>query len=461
MSCSNCGNNQNPYAVYNVQYIYKNDCADCANSGCDQTLKAGCVFYTSANLPISGILTNDSLEVALQKIEVVLAAVAGDYSGYNINCLGAAGSITTEAQFVNAITAAHCALDTAVDTFIGTTFVAYQATVDTRFDAIEVPGITCAAASVLNTDTLQQVLTKYCTKFGAINTALDISAVDWDQCFTVLSPPTTIAEGFDLLIDQICQLSGGFPESLPTFNNIGSCLTAPGATDSLEDTVIKIRDYACALPTLDNDDLVSTCISVPGTANDLQTLMQNILTKLDAISQSFPTFDESDFAVTMVDPEDACAGLGIALQTPINVDRYVAVDGSDLSPGTLVNKLEAGTNVTFDIVSTPGKLIINASGGGSDSFTVKASSLGVAAGFLDAKIGGETNDAITISTFFDAGDDKLIISPSVDTEQLIDNILTLIENDVVIKARLCAIIATCPTPCSAPQNVQVVVVPAP
>lgn len=460
MSCPNCGNNQNPYAVYNVQYVYRNECVDCANSGCEQTIKAGCVFYTSANLPISGILTNDSLEVALQKIETVLASVAGDYSGYNINCLGAPGSITTEAQFVNSITSYVCTLNTTVTNFIGTTFPAYQATVNARFEDLEVPGITCASAGVLNTDTLQQVLTKYCGKFDDFDDFLDLSTIVWDSCFTIFTPPATIAEAFNMVIDQICQVKTSYTVVLPTFNNIGSVLATPGANDSLESTVIKLRDRINLLPTFNINDLSWNCIAKPSVTNiDLMSAFQAVLDKIDDLAATMPVFDAGDFNVVMTDPEDACAGKTVALQTPLNVDRYVAVDGSDLTPGTLVQKLEAGSNITFDTISTPGKLIINSTGGGSDTFTVKASSLGVAAGFLDAKIAGVSNDGITISTYFDGGEDKLIIAPSVETDVLLDNILTLIETDAVFKARLCAIVASCPTPCSAPQNVQVVVVP--
>jgi len=457
MSCSNCENNQNPYAVYNVQYVYKNDCADCANSECDTTIKAGCVFYTSANLPNSGILTNDSLEVALQKIDAVLAATAGSYAGYNIHCLGAPGSITTEAQFVSEITSYVCDLNTTVTTFTGTTFPAYQTAVDARFDAIEVPGITCTAASVVNTDTLNQVLTKYCTKFGAINTALDISSVVWDVCFAVLTPPTTIAGGFTLILDQICQLKNGGTVDLPEFNNIGSVLASPGAADSLESTVIKLRDRINLVPTFNINTLTWDCIAKPSSTNiDLQSAFQAVLTKIDALAKALPTFNEGDFLVENVDDLNLCLGKSISLAASAALDRYVAVNEDDSSPGTLMQKLLAGTNITFDTDSVAGKLIINASGT-ADAFTVKASTtIGAVAGTLEEKITGSSSDGLNITALYNAGTDKLVISGTLEMGDIVDAVLDAAETNDVVKARLCAIMASCPSPCSAPQNVQVI-----
>lgn len=46
-------------------------------SGCDFTLNSKCVFYEGVTLPSTGIATNDSLQVALQKIEAAIAANLG------------------------------------------------------------------------------------------------------------------------------------------------------------------------------------------------------------------------------------------------------------------------------------------------------------------------------------------------------------------------------------------------
>lgn len=379
-NCTNC--TSSPLGSFDVQLFFNNQCFQCDNSDCaGQVQNSKCIIYTGPNLSCSGILTNDSIETALQKIDEQICSAIGDYSNYQFNCLTAwyGSAITQESEFVDAITGYACEIRTDLDTFIDTTFVAYQAAVDTRFDAIEVPGITCATASVVNTDTLVQVLDKYCTKMAALTTAISIAGVDWDQCLTVVTPPTTIAEAFSLVIDQICQVEAGAGGALPTFNNTGTCLPTPGASETLVSTVTKIRDYLCLLPELDNDNLSSDCVAIPATDNDLEGLLQNILDKLDVLSKNYVTFNELDFTVSQTDVGNDCEGITVELSTPATQDRFVAVSAGDASPGTLIAKVassggsiavtnDADTTLNLEVASGDyGDITIN---GSSDVWTI-------------------------------------------------------------------------------------------
>lgn len=197
MSC----NSISPIA-YSVTYPAPCDtCVDCGQTGCQGTGDAKCVFYTGPALPCSGIATNDNLEVALQKVEEQICSVIGNYATYNTYCLA---PITTQQEFVESISLAYCTLRAEYDFFINTTFVNYAAQVNVDIGNATYPNITCTINGVTNTDSVADVLTKYCVSFGNLYTAIDISGVTWNGCFTVPTPPTTIAEGFDVLASQIC-----------------------------------------------------------------------------------------------------------------------------------------------------------------------------------------------------------------------------------------------------------------
>lgn len=453
MSCTNCGSSSTPISI---QLSYSQDASCPDNTQCPD-ISSACISFRAPNLACSGINTDDSIELAIQKIDEKLCVVAADYSTYNFHCLDDVTPITTEAEFVSAITDYVCTLNTSLSDFTGVSFVSYQSTVDSRFSSIENPGITCSSASVVNTDTLVQVLNKYCTKFSSLDTAIGISGVTWDSCFTVTSSPTTIAGAFSLLADQICQTKALITSStLPTFNNTGSCLSTPGSSDSLSDTIDKIKTRLCQSPTLDNSSLVSTCITIPGTSTDLQTLLQNILTSLDTITTNFPTFDGSDFTVTGT----GCGGKTVALATPINQDRLVAANATDNSPGTLISKL-VGVGCTIDDTTNSGQVTITVTSSAVSDGKVKADSSDASADYLINKVeAGASQSGIGLSVSYDSTTDKVQIAPSVDIETIITSFLTYLEENPSsdIANRLCAIIASCPSPCDSPTNVQAVAV---
>ena len=449
MACTNC-----TQSTASITGFIPANCSEPAS--CFQD--AGCVVYTGPALSCSGIATNSNLETILQTIDPLLCASTGDYSTYNTYCLA---PITTQKQFVETISNFVCTLRDDFDEFVDTTYVADQSSIDSRLDALEVPGITCSSAGVVNTDTLQQLLTKYCTKFGTIDSAINPSAANWNSCY-VVTPPTTITGGFNTLIAQICILKAlveSGTSSLPTFNNVGSCLPAPLTTaDSLVDTVNKIKVRLCQTGTIDTTALTFGCVSNSvSSGTDLQSTLQNILTKVTQIAQNLPTEWSADFDVTNVDNGDLCLGKEVALATPSTQDRFVAATTSDTSPGVLQNKLVAGTNVTLDYVTTPGSVIINNTGGsGTGDHKVAVNSTDPSPDYLGVKIitGGLTN-GIQVTPTVDIINNVITLDVTVDTVTLFQSLIDTLSSDSGLYASFCAAVAGCPSPCDAPSNVTV------
>jgi hypothetical protein len=425
-------------------------------------LDAACVIYTGPPLDCSGIATNDDLQTILQKIDPLLCAATGDYSQYNTFCLA---PISTQQEFVESISNFVCTLRDEYDTFVDTTFPAYQATIDGRLDALEVPGITCTSASVIPSMTLQQVLNAYCTKFGSIDTLLDVSGADWNQCYVVSPAPTTPQEGFDTLIDQVCILkalveSGG--ATLPTFNNVGSCLPAPlTASDTLVDTVNKIKTRLCQTGTLDTTTLSWGCVTAPAGAQNLQDALQNILTRITAIAQSLPTQWSGDFTVSNVDNGNLCLGKSIELAPLVNADRLFAVDPSDMSPATFQEKVIPGTNITFDFVTSPGFVIVNSTGGvGTGDHKVMVDASDPSPGYLGLKISsGVSALGISVTPTLDTVNSLVVLDVTVNAVTLFAGLIDALQSDVGLYQAFCSAVAGCPSPCDAPSNVQVVYTP--
>lgn len=445
MACSNCGQ-----STTTVQGFIPANCQE--TSTC--FMEASCVVYTGPNLSCSGITTNTQLDTILQTIDPLLCAATGDYSTYNTYCLA---PITTQKQFVESISNYVCTLNSTVTTFTGTTFPAYQSTVNTRFVALEVPGITCSSASVVNTDTLQQVLNKYCTKFGSIDTLLNISSANWNQCYVVSPTPTTPTQGFNALISQICLLKSQVSSAatLPTFNNTGSCLPAPlTAADTLVDTVNKIKTRLCQTGTIDTTTLSWGCVTQPAGAQNLQDTLQNILTKVTAISQALPSSWSSDFTVTNVSNGNLCLGKSIALAPLLTQDRFVASTTSDTSPGVLEDKVFPGTNVSLDFVTIPGKMIINSSGGGTGDHKVAVDGSDVDPDYLGAKLqAGGTVYGVQVFPSVDSVNEIVNLNVSINPSILFQALIDALSSNPTLYSNFCTAVAGCPSPCGAPSNV--------
>lgn len=449
-----CGNSS-PVTAYTAQYFYNPNCTDCDENCGGNSLTSTCVFYTGPALSCSGIATDDSLETALQKIDTQICSAIGDYSTYQFNCLVDywGSNITQESVFVDAITEYTCATQSSLTTFTDTTFPAYTTDTNNRLTDIEVPQITCTSASVTNTDTLSQVLTKYCTKFTSIDTAISLSGVTWNACFTA-STPTSIAGAFSLLANQICQVKTlAETGALPVFNNYGSCIGGT-SDDSLPDTIALIKTRLCSTPTFDINTLSWGCLTKPSTTTtDLQDAFQTVLSAVSTEKQKVTQYS-ADFILTPNDVSDPCQGQLISLATPINQDRFVAVNVSDSSPSTLINKI-VGIGITVDDTSNPGQLTLTSSAT-SDTYEVKADSTDTSPDYLVNKVSGGTSTGVTIGTSYNSGTEQVDILPSIDLSTLFDALLDQLLSDSDLYTKFCTRVANCPSPCSAPTNVQVI-----
>lgn len=438
MSC----NSTTPFVVFNTQFSQAN-CDACSDPACGGSAQnAACVFYAGAALPCSGIATNDNLETALQKIDAQVCAITGNYATYNTFCLA---PITTQQEFVEGISEFVCTLRTDFDNFLNITYINGLATISTRFAAIEVPGITCAIAGVVPADTLNDILNKYCTSITALDTAISLSGVNWSQCF-VSSTPTTIAQAFDLLIDQICLVNSNTGAALPVFNNIGSCLPTPGAADTLVSTIDKIKTRLCQTGTFDINALTWGCVTQPSVVTtDLQSAVQEILDQVNDYIQNKLTFS-ADFVVSLTNPLDVCEGKTVELTTPIlSNDRLVASTNTDLTPGTLQDKLVAGLDVSLDFLSNPGQVIINSSAALTDTYQVKADITDAFPSFLINKVHGTTNnvDGVFIVESYNNTTKKVDLAPAIDWDIFINKWFDQVEADVALKIRFCTLVQDC------------------
>lgn len=455
--CTNCDPNT---SVTNYIFPYNSPCTNCDQGECPNGIApASCLYYDGPALNCIGSDTNERLNLLFQKIDAKLCTVAGNlFPSYNTYCLAPAN---TEKEFVEKISQRFCTLENSYQTFTTSTFPTAISTINTTITTLNTPNLTsCAQVGFAPTDTIKDSLNKLSTAVCNIySSQLSLTGVNWGQCTTVVNPPTTIVQGFNFVIGQICNLSSQISGSvvLPTFDNTGTCLQSPTSNDSLSSTVVKIRTRLCNTPVFNINALTWNCITKPSSATtDLQSAFQSLLTKIDTISQNLPIFDSSDFITSDTNPSQPCQGKTISLQSGFSsTDRLVAVNNTDSSPGTLVQKLVAGTGVSLDTVTNPGQMIINSTTTVDEK--VKTSSSDPLAGYLEDKITGSTGTYANISTV--TFNDQVVIGTSLNLSNIINGIFDLIEEDEVLKARLCAIISTCPSPCAAPTNITVTYTP--
>lgn len=456
MACTNCQDN----SLIGV-YPYTSNCEDC-NPNCATPVDSMCVVYTGASLACSGANTTNSLEQILQLMDSKICSVTGNYTEYNVSCLG---PISTEKQFVEKISDYVCDLNSSFINFSTVTYVQGIQNLQTQLDTILGPrGISsCSTLGILSSDGLYTILNKFSSGICNIYSQLNPSAANWNQCFTLSgTAPQNIVEGFNAVITMICNVkssaSSGGSATLPTFNNIGTCLSAPlTATDTLEQTVIKVRDRLCLTPTFNANNIgTHNCTQFSG-ANTLEEVLTSTFSTIDEISQNSIRQASADFTIEPIDVTSPCLGQKISLNGTI-VDRKVAINSSDISPDTLDNKIVGAGTVSIDFGGiNAGKVTITGTAGAVNDEKVKATSSDTTAGYLDSKIVGQNTGIVTTSVS-PLSASQLQVGATIDIAALVDAIFTLVESDSTVKARFCAIVNSCPVSCSAPLNASVTVI---
>lgn len=434
MACKSCSTNNK---TYNKQ----------TESVC--STNASDIQYTGPNLSCLGVQTNSNLDEVFSNInDIVCSEITIDWSSFDYSCLEGG---STAKDFVEEISAEFCSLETDVNTFLGTTFPSYQSTINSRFIDIEIPEIesicTINGISITDSDNIQTILQKLSNISCYLNTQLNPSSANWNSCYTVSPTPTTIVGGFNTLISQICSIKStvdGWTGLLPTFNNIGTCLPTPSATESLYNTVIKIRDKACSAISYDVDEVTwQTCVGNP-TATEGTTIEDTISHLTYYIEQSLLgriTSVSDDFNLELTTPGSPCDGLRLEFNPGGTfANNQVALDSDDTA-GFLLDKLTAGSNITFDTVTNEGEIIINASVG-TDQY-IRITSNDTTSDYLNNKIQGSTGEITISTTVIGSGNESLQISASLNSDTAADNILDAILLDSALQAKFCTAVSNC------------------
>lgn len=455
MACQDCNNPTNLPTYIQLPGCPQNFIG-CDNNCANGVYDTACIIYTGPDLACIGAVTNTCLETILTQIDSQVCTAVGDYSGFNLSCLRTEYTINTAQQFAEATANFVCTFKSEYDLFVNTTFPDAIDDLEADIASIQIPGTTSSCSSIVipGGSTINSVLQILANTGCSLYSAINPSSANWSQCFTVLTPPTTIVEAFNVVLDQICQVASSTGAALPTFNNTGTCLPTPGATDSLVNTVIKIRTRLCQTPVFLASNLASsTCVTITPTST-LEEVIESQNSVIDDVSTNSIRAASSDFIVDDIDPMNPCLGKTISLNTSV-VDRLVALNGADLTPGALVDKIVAGTNVSLDFgIANPGKLTINSSGGVTADEKVKINLGDTTPGYLlDKLIGGSTSFINTVVNAASATQAQ--VSSTILLTELINAIFDAIEDDDDLKARFCTIVASCPSPCDAPSGVQV------
>lgn len=424
-------------------------------------IDASIITYSGPQLNCTGILTGTTLDLILAQLDTQLCNTIGNIASYNTACLA---PITTLQQFIETISAYVCTTQTQLTTFTGTTFPAFQASNTAIINSIINPGITsCVAAGIVSGDSLSSIITKLSNRVCDIYSQINISTANWSQCFTVSPAPTTVLQGFNVVLNQICQLNslistgGGGGGTLPTFNTTTSCLSSPSPVDTLVSVVNKLIVRTCQTPTFDINALSWNCVSKPSTVTtDLQSAFGGVLGTLDFIKQNFPSQYSSDFIITNVDNTQPCLGKKISLAVPSVQDRFVAINNVDTAPGTLATKLTPGTGVSLDVTTVPGTMIINATGSATGDHKVSVNSTDPSPDYLINKVeSGVETSGITVVPSLDLSTNTVQFNTNVDLTALFNALLTQLTPGSALAAAFCSAIASCPSPCASPSNVVV------
>lgn len=446
MGCTNCSQ---PTASFSIPFMQ--------NQTSSQGLDARNVVYTGPDLLCLNISTNSCLQDIVQSIDAKVCQFVGDYSQYNFHCLSSLYSITDEGSFVSAITDYSCNTRTQVAS-LTTLITNNQNTTNAALTAITSPNLTSPCSSIVygTNSTLKQVITAQSNAICSINTSLALTGVVWNNCFTVTTTPTTIVQGFTEVLNQICLVKASIATAgiSPTFNNTGTCLANPTSSDSLVDTILKIRTRLCNTSTFLASNLnSSTCVAF-NSSSTLEGVINSQNSVIDSISLNSIRAASSDFVITAIDASNPCLGKTIALNTGV-VDRKVALNSSDVTPGTLFDKVVQGTNVTLDFGTTnPGKLTISATGGAANDEKVKVNSSDTTAGYLEDKLDGDSSTGITVSTNT-ISNSTIQITAVLDFSVIAEEVLNAIAADVNLKALFCNLVSSCPVACAAPSNASV------
>lgn len=422
-NCKDC-QGQSSYVTYNVP----KDCDKLPIKDC-KPIDSACVFYTSSPLASLGISeSNPTAEFIFQKIDEVIGGISGaSYAGYNTFCLD---PVTTPQEFVESISEFVCQLRDDVDAInISASTIS---TLTSTVSGITDPNLSlCSYIGTTTSSTLNEILVAISDKVCELHSSIDISSVDWDLAYTVLTPPTTIGGGFDEIIRQIVLLKDSVPSavSLPTFNTVLSCLPTKTSNTPLSTVIPELIQKVCSTASFSPEGLFWGCIVPPSTPTLTDTI-QEIIDSISVIKSASPLFNTDHFDIST----SGCVGTTVSIKDSVLASPMVAVeDGA--TPGYLKDVLVEGNGIKLTSPSANQIQVETVESG-----KVKVSSQGTAK-YLNNSIQGGSSNGLTISV--QESGDKVVLTPQIDEAILADNLLSIISNNPTLMAKLCNMICQC------------------
>jgi len=297
-----------------------------ATTGCIDTNYGKCIYYSGTAITC-GITASsgETMDAIVQKLATAICNVTPadlNWASFDYDCLG---PYTTAQEFAEGVSAAICAINTAVDV---TPNVTIPGACSGYFSGIT-PG----------TSSLLAILNDFIVKLCNLNSFDSTSSVNPSACWTSWTPVPTgsvdLGDWITWIQDNVCTITFNLDaeitalqtfqtnvesfigtSSLPyTFNNTGACLGG-GATDNLIQTINRIKTRLCSLYTTSLTPFSSNILYLPWSSYsclwpgylDSDTLANQGANIVDALAARTLNFSP-DFTVT---PSGTGCGFDVA-----------------------------------------------------------------------------------------------------------------------------------------------------
>ena len=301
-----------------------------STAGCIDTNYGKCIYYSGTPITCGITATSgETMDAIVQKLATAICNVTPadlNWASFNYDCLG---PYTTAQQFAEGVSAAICALNTAVDVTPN----------------ITIPGACSAYFSGLTpgVSNLVNILDDFIVKLCNLNSFNSTSGVSPAACWTTWTPvPTgtvTLGSWINWIQNNVCTITFNLQSQITalqtfqsnvetfigtsvfpyTFNNSGACLGGSGA-DNLIQTINHIKNRLCSLYTASLTPFSSNILVLPWSSYsclwpgylDSATLSAQGASIVDALADRTYNFS-GDFTVT---PSGTGCGFDVAFTVP-------------------------------------------------------------------------------------------------------------------------------------------------
>lgn len=409
---------------------------------------AALVSYTSGATTTIPIANGQTLDVILKNIDAAINThnTAPDYSGYNLYCIkqvdGTSHPTNTQ-NFAEGISKNLCDFHTTYTTFTGTTYPAAIGTLTTAVNGLQVPGITYSPFSIVNTDTITQVLNKNFAGITTVTNSITPAAANWST-ITVSPSPSTIVGAFNSVIAFVSALSttvSGKQSTIANIDNSGNCLSGIGGTnnDTIRATTLLLITYACSLPSYTTGSITWGGVS-PGTT--LQNSIQSIVNTSSSLLTN--TVQGAGTGLVISSIGSTYQGKKLSIDPTYTTLYKSMVDSSDTTADFLGAKLVAGTGITIAVQNTGANETLLISNTITATSQVKVNSSDTTSGYLSTKIPSTNDQAWGLSLTAAAGNNNSILNltPSLGNPLLFfQNEMTYIANNPTLLKQFAGLVA--------------------